>query len=369
MKVVYGHDVFTEQEYGGVTRYFSEIIKRINKSNFELEIVSGLYFNEYLRNLHLEDNYQIHGLAIKKNLIANKYSLRSINEVYQSFLLKGDKNAVYHQTYYSPFSIKKNLNVVITVHDMLHEIFPEMFHGLNITSYAKKKSCNRAEKIIAVSHSTKNDLINIFDIDPNKIDVIYHGSNFSENFNNSEPYQNESPYLLFVGKRQGYKNFDVILKIFARSQLMLKNFQLICFGGGDFTREETQKIEEYKLHNIVHHKSGSDSILAQYYLGARALIYPSLYEGFGIPLLEAMSMHCPVICSNTSSLPEVAADAAEYFDPKDTENIQSILEKILFDDQHLAQLSQQGFLRQQYFNWDRTAEQTLNLYRSLLDEF
>jgi glycosyltransferase involved in cell wall biosynthesis len=367
MKVIYGHDVFTEQEYGGVTRYFSEIIQRINKSDFELEIISGLYFNEYLKYLHFGDDYQINGLAINKNLIANKYSLRSINEVYQSILLKDLKNVVYHQTYYSPFPIRKNLKAVVTVHDMVHEIFPEMFHKFNVTSYSKRTSCNRAEKIIAVSQSTKNDLINIFNIDPSRVEVIYHGSNFSEIFKDIEPRQDESPYLLFVGKRQGYKNFDRILKIFARSQSISTYFKLICFGGGSFTREEIQKIEEYKLNDIVHHQSGPDSILAQYYRSARALIYPSLYEGFGIPLLEAMSMYCPVICSNSSSLPEVAADAAEYFDPKETEDMQAILEKTLFDDLLLSQLSQRGFLRQQQFKWDKTAGQTLNLYKSLLD--
>jgi glycosyltransferase involved in cell wall biosynthesis len=367
MKVIYGHDVFTEQEYGGVTRYFSEIIQRINKSDFELEIISGLYFNEYLKYLHFGDDYQINGLAINKNLIANKYSLRSINEVYQSILLKDLKNVVYHQTYYSPFPIRKNLKAVVTVHDMVHEIFPEMFHKFNVTSYSKRTSCNRAEKIIAISQSTKNDLINIFNIDPSRVEVIYHGSNFSEIFKDIEPRQDESPYLLFVGKRQGYKNFDRILKIFARSQSISTYFKLICFGGGSFTREEIQKIEEYKLNDIVHHQSGPDSILAQYYRSARALIYPSLYEGFGIPLLEAMSMYCPVICSNSSSLPEVAADAAEYFDPKETEDMQAILEKTLFDDLLLSQLSQRGFLRQQQFKWDKTAGQTLNLYKSLLD--
>jgi glycosyltransferase involved in cell wall biosynthesis len=363
MKIYYSHDIFTEQEYGGVSRYFTEIIKRISKIDPEVYVLSGIYFNKYLSGIRGECN--INGSNIRNTFWVNKYVLRCINEAYQSFSLYGKNKIIFHQTYYSPFSISSKLRVVITVHDMVHELFPEMFHSMNPTSYAKKKSCDRADKIIVVSESTKKNLIDLFDINPNKIEVVYHGTTFFECFKNIKPYKHECPYLLFVGARQGCKNFDKILKIFSQSSKIFQNFNLICFGGGKFTKEELQKIFNYKLSNVVYHRTGQDSVLAQYYAGARALIYPSRYEGFGIPLLEAMSMKCPVICSNESSLPEVALDAAIYFNPNDIEDIKDTLEKVLFDDNTLSQISIKGFERQKFFTWEKTAQKTLEVYKSI----
>jgi glycosyltransferase involved in cell wall biosynthesis len=362
MKVFYSHDIFAEQEYGGVSRYFTEIIKKISLES-DVDVVSGLYFNKYLS--HLNAPCKITGKKIDK-INTNKYVVKFINEVFQASHLKLEIGSIFHQTYYSPFPINKNLQVVVTVHDMVHELFPEIFHKTNITSYSKKKSCERADRIIAVSESTKKDLIDLFKVNPDKIEVIYHGSSFCEQFADIEPYKHQSPYILFVGSRKLYKNFNQLLKVFKASAKLAQNFNLVCFGGGQFTKEERAQIYDYKLENIVHQKSGSDLILAQFYAGARALVYPSLYEGFGIPVLEAMSMNCPVICSNQSSLPEVALDAAIYFNPNDTENIQYVLEEFLLNDSFLKKISIEGLERHKIFTWEKTARKTLDLYKSIL---
>jgi glycosyltransferase involved in cell wall biosynthesis len=363
MKIYYSHDIFTEQEYGGVSRYFVEIIEKLSHLDVDIEVISGIYFNRYLSQPN--DVYKIRGTQISPNLFINKIALRCLNEAYQTFVLSDKNRSILHQTYYSPFSVQKHLQVVVTVYDMVHELFPKMFHRFNYTSYAKKKSCQRADRIIAISESTKKDLINIFDIPSEKIEVTYLGSNFFDKFSRINPYKHQAPYILFVGTRGLYKNFNKILEIFGRSSILSSSFNLICFGGGQFTKEEQNWISCYGLKNIVHYKSGSDSTLAQYYAGARALVYPSLYEGFGIPLLEAMGMNCPVICSKQSSLPEVASDAAIYFDPYNIDHIQFTLENVLFDDDALKDISGKGINRCKQFTWEKTAQKTLEVYKSI----
>ena len=366
MKIIYGHDGFTEQVYGGVTRYYIEILTRICSLGNEISVLAGLYFNQYLKDISHDKRYDVNGLYVPKNLIFNKYSLRCANELYQSVALASERDAIYHQTHYSIFPSTKKINTVLTVYDMAHEIHPEMFHKLNLAPYAKKNSCKIANKIIAISQSTKKDLINILNVDPDKIEVIYLASDFAQRFIDIEFAKEDFPYILFVGNRQDYKNFSRLLDAFFHSGFLKGNFHLICFGGGEFTKEEEEKISSYKLDSIIHHRSGNDRILAKYYRGAIAMVYPSLYEGFGIPLLEAMSMHCPVICSNTSSLPEVGGDAAQYFNPKEVDSIQNTLECTLSDKGRLSELSEKGLSRLQAFSWDNTADKTLELYKRLI---
>ena len=368
MKIIYGHDGFTEQVYGGVTRYYIEILTRIFSLGNEISVIAGLYFNQYLKDISHDKRYDVNGLYVPKNLILNKYSLRCANELYQSLALASQRDAIYHQTHYSIFPSTKKINTVLTVYDMAHEIHPEMFHKLNLAPYAKKNSCKIANKIIAISQSTKKDLINILNVDPDKIEVIYLASDFAQKFIEIEFAKEDFPYILFVGNRQDYKNFSRLLDAFFHSGFLKGNFHLICFGGGEFTKEEEEKISGYKLNSIIHHRSGNDRILAGYYRAAIAMVYPSLYEGFGIPLLEAMSMSCPVICSNSSSLPEVGGSAVKYFNPSEVDDIQDTIEKTLSDSTCLTDLSEKGLERQQEFDWNYTAKQTLRVYKTLIHE-
>jgi glycosyltransferase involved in cell wall biosynthesis len=125
-------------------------------------------------------------------------------------------------------------------------------------------------------------------------------------------------------------------------------------------------LKDLRLDHRVYQISGSDSLLASQYKHARAFVFPSLYEGFGIPLLEAMGAGCPVLCSNRGPFPEVVGDAGIYFDPEDVDHMQSVVEKALFDDTLLGEMVKRGYQRSSMFSWDRTASQTLALYRSLL---
>jgi glycosyltransferase involved in cell wall biosynthesis len=247
---------------------------------------------------------------------------------------------------------------------MTHELYPESFADNGVTSIRKKRCCDRADKIIAISNTTKNDLIRLFGIDPEKIHVIYLANPLENIMPDCRRNTLSSNYILYVGDRHGYKNFNALVQAYARSKKTNRSFHLVCFGGGVLSPNERKYFSALGIDKNVCQISGNDHLLALYYQNARAFVCPSLYEGFGLPLLEAMSYGCPVICSRKGSIPEVAGNAGIYFDPGSVDDMQSVLEKMLFDDSILKESAVRGIERNKQFSWDQCAHETLKVYQS-----
>jgi glycosyltransferase involved in cell wall biosynthesis len=177
----------------------------------------------------------------------------------------------------------------------------------------------------------------------------------------------QRPYLMYVGFRFAYKNFGRFLKAFAASPRLRREFDVLCFGGGALTQEELEAARSLGLRDgQLRYCAGDDDALAQAYTEAYAFVYPSMYEGFGIPPLEAMARGCAVICSRSSSIPEVVGEAAELFDPSDCDSITLALESVCLDATRRAELRIAGLQRQAMFSWRRCAEQTAGIYESLV---
>jgi len=175
------------------------------------------------------------------------------------------------------------------------------------------------------------------------------------------------PFFLFVGSRRGYKNFKRLVMAYHASINLLKNLDFVCFGGGSFNSEELSFFKELKIpFDCIRQVSGDDALLSQYYKNAFFFVYPSLYEGFGIPPLEAMSYGCPVACSNTSSIPEVVGDAAIMFDPYSIESMQYSLEKLFLDSNIRDSLITRGFERIKKYSWKKCAGETIEIYRKVI---
>ena len=216
---------------------------------------------------------------------------------------------------------------VLTIYDLIHERYPNSFINSVGTTRPKKIAANRADHVICISESTRRDLVEYCGVPEERTSVIYLGvdPNFGQVINTTERL-NPRPFLLYVGARGGYKNFNGLVKAFAKSERLRQEFDLLCFGGGAISSSELELAMALGLRpNQLIQIGGSDNILVSLYKQASALVYPSLYEGFGIPPLEAMTVGCPVICSNSSSLPEVVGDAAETFNPLDMEAILAAL--------------------------------------------
>jgi glycosyltransferase involved in cell wall biosynthesis len=252
---------------------------------------------------------------------------------------------------------------------MIHELFPDFMGANSKTARDKKIAVKNADHIICISESTKRDAIELLNICESKVSVVHLGvDTFRESATNShvDPTPNYHPYILYVGERGGYKNFSCLLKVVAQTAKLKRDFQIIAFGGGAFSRHEHKEIHALGLTDRhVINISCNDSLLQMYYKNASAFVYPSLYEGFGLPPLEAMSAGCPVISSNTSSMPEIISDAAEFFNPEDIECFAQALEAVVYSEERRADLVVRGYKRVQALSWNKCAQQTLNVYEKL----
>jgi glycosyltransferase involved in cell wall biosynthesis len=255
---------------------------------------------------------------------------------------------------------------------MIHELFPEYFSIIDFTIAHKKQLLENADLIIAISENTKKDIVKFTNVDPDRIRVIYHGNPF-ERMTEFSPVNTitypkifEKPYVLFVGTRSIYKNF--IFFITSVSVLLHKYDELhvCCAGGGPFTPREKQIFSKLNILHKVHYFQTNDYITKNLYLHAQLFIFPSLYEGFGLPVLEAFSCGCPAVLSNTSSLPEIGGDAAIYIEPDNAESIVQGIERVLFNQDVKEDLRRKGYNRLTLFSWEKTAFKTKKVYDNLL---
>jgi glycosyltransferase involved in cell wall biosynthesis len=365
MKIVFDHQCFLFSNYGGVSRYFCNLIEELIKKKENVSIVAPLHQNEQLQSLTKKcvKGYKIKGFLLKPIKIS-----RVLNDLLSSLVISKINADIIHETYFLPKTIISPCKArIITIHDMIHEKFPQHFPPKDPSTANKLKAIERADHVICVSKNTKEDLCNIFNVSSKKISVVYHGS---ENFirpNSKIPFHNKRPFLLHVGGRGLYKNFIQTLKAVAISPQLRKTFDIIAFGSGEFSKDELKTIRELKFQEgSVKQISGNDEILNVLYDKATALVYPSLYEGFGLPILEAMQHGCPVICSNSSSMPEVGGDAAQYFSPSSAEDLSEAIKKVVFSEARKIELVFNGKKRINLFSWKKCANETLNIYKKFL---
>lgn len=355
--------MFSMQKYGGITKYFCELMKNLPPEHqFNLSVL--LSDNQHLKedfkvfrklNIPLPDRESRLKLIIKKRLY-------DVNKIYTNYTIKVDSYDLFHPTYYDTYFLNKiKKPYVITVHDLIEFKFKEFFATSSLIPQMEQV-IKKANRIISISENTKKDLIEIFKINPEKIDVIYHGFN-------KPLYQTKKNtfgrYILFVGRRGVYKNFEIFVK--AVSVLLNKQneLKLICVGD-PFKKEEINLLRSLKISERAITLGVNEKELNNLYSNALVFVYPTLYEGFGMPILEAFANNCPVCLSNTSSLPEIAGDAGVYFDPTDQESILNAVERIIFDNDFAKKLVNSGRKRLLNFSWKKTAEETITSYKKVI---
>jgi len=356
--VVYDYQVFSMQQYGGVSRYFCELAERIHgMSGWHARVVAPLHVNHHLR-ISGVPTWGRHVGPPRRGAERWRGVFNRATSAAWQFIARP---RIVHWTYYLRQPRVPGIKYVVTVYDMIHELFPESFSADDQSSRLKRECVEAADHVICISHSTACDLMRLFNVAESKITVTHLG--FSRAFSQAHRLAatpstpGSRPYLLYVGHRHGYKNFSGLLAAYRASPRLRQGFDLVCFGGEPL--DDSREPDVKRL-------TGSDDDLARAYAGAHAFVYPSLYEGFGIPPLEAMSCGCPVACSNTSSIPEVVGHAAELFDPHNLDSMRRALEHICFDEARRAELVTAGHLRAGQFSWDRCAAETAQSYRRLL---
>lgn len=366
MRIAFDHQIFGWQEYGGISRYAYELASKLSTSfDQDVAVICPIYVNKYLANA--PQRLKIEGVQVP--------AFRNSGRVYRAFnsflvrpTIKRFEPDIVHETYYAVRGVApKSAKVVLTVHDMIHEHFPEFFSSASPTRREKALAVARADHVICVSEQTRRDLIDILGVSPEKTSVIYHGLSLTAHPQVlMEEGGRARPFILYVGSRTGHKNFIGLLNAYADSPFLRDEFDMVCFGGGEFSAMEREVIKKLGIADRrVRQLSGNDELLGHYYRSARVFAYPSLYEGFGIPPLEAMSFDCPVVCSNVSSIPEVVGDAAEKFDPKCQQSIRTALENVAGNDELRKFLVEKGKERVSFFSWERCARETLAVYHCL----
>ncbi|MDR2522325.1 MAG: glycosyltransferase family 4 protein [Synergistaceae bacterium] len=370
MNVFYDHTIF-QQVYGGISRYFRELIVRLSdEEGVGVHLFMGLFANRYgLENL--KNRCKGYWGRPMLPLPRTGRAIRLLNGVMWRFFQAkfapaGGKGAVYHPTYYD-FSGLPKAKVVFTVHDFTHERFPRLFPKGDKTPALKRRAfLSRADALICVSESTKNDLLNFYGPDIKcPVKAIHHGCNDLSALPAPPLSLPDYPYFLFVGPRHEYKNFERLLTALASSADLKNNFGVACFGGTRFSTAEKQCFAEFGLAGKIAYYEGGDGALSVLYKNALALVFPSFYEGFGFPILEAMSCGCPVVASGASSIPEVTGESALLFEPSSAEDLAEQLRKVAFKDDVRTRLIELGKRRCTLFSWNRCLKETLEFYRSL----
>lgn len=369
MRVGFDAQIFLAQKYGGISRYFCELVNAISDiGGITARIIVPLYINAYIRKLSRKNVLGFCYLAISNNRYI-KIGIRLLGLLLGDFFLRLYRPQIIHETYYLPVGLgPKKAKRVLTIYDMIHEKFPDQFTFSDKTSQYKYIAAKRADHIICISESTRRDAIELLKLDPEKLSVVYLGfSPLTHDIQKEFNINIDKPFLLYVGHRGGYKNFAQVLKAYSESEILKSQYCVVCFGAGPLDKSEEALISSLDIDKSqVLWFGGDDSLLSSFYQHAKVFIYPSLYEGFGIPPLEAMSHGCPVICSNSSSIPEVVADAGEYFDPYDAHSLKIAIEKVVSSDDLMNSLRKKGYDRIKDFSWDRCAQETNRIYENLL---
>lgn len=275
-----------------------------------------------------------------------------------------------------PYALSKNTASIQTVHDLCFERFPQFFSAksrLWFKLLQPKKLISRADKIIAVSKSTKEDLVNIYQIPKEKIEVVYEGidEEFSSRMNElswiniKNKYKLPQGYFLFLSTIEPRKNLKNLLLAFEEYKKRNNNQTKLVLVGQEQS-EIFSKLHIPDSTDIIQTGFISEDEKPYFYKHAKALIYPSFFEGFGLPLLEAMKCGTPIITSNSSSMPEIAGGSAIYIDPNDKHTIVTAMEKIE-DTTQSRKLADNSRIQIKKFNWDECAKSTLELIKETIE--
>ena len=386
MRVLYDDHGFM-QRHGGVSRYFTELMKHLPDGVeycLPFEASNNVYLQQSPFNMpplcrSVDDFVEKWGRGHFFPLLSRLYwkcarwlpgfksgecenRLRVV-----AALRKGDFD-VFHMT--GPHWVCDDWQIVagkkpivVTVHDLVPDI---LWRNRRVIA-CRRRVLAAASHIIAISENTKKDIVSLYGVPEEKITVIYHGYTQFKSAGAGGELSVSKPYLLYVGERDGYKNFSWLVRTLARFLKVRDGLQLFCTGS-PFGQGERRLLDRLGIADRVRQGFVQDGQMSALFANAVAFIYPSLYEGFGMPILDAFAAGCPALLSNVASLPEVGGDAALYFDPRgDGADLVRHLE-LMLDESDGARasrsvLAEKAKLRLNGFGWDACARKTADVYR------
>ena len=359
----------------GLGRYIQEIVDNIVK----LDQVS-----EYVVFLRRENfsSFKSDNLKVKKILADIKwYGLAE--QILLPFLISRQRLNLMHFPHFN-VPIFCPVKFVVTIHDLILIKFPtQRATTLAPVIYKIKNffykivialAIKRARQVLAVSEYTKQEIVRQFKIKPEKVMVTYEGvaDLARDKINDHQPedilkkYHITEPYLLYVGNAYPHKNLGGLIKVFSLINGQQRNLQLVLVGKEDYFYRRLKPPVANFNGAIIFPGYVPDGDLKILYARARAYIFPSLYEGFGLPALEAMAYGLPVVSSNKTSLPEILGSAAVYFNPENKAEMKAKIELIISDENLRREMINRGYLQIKKYSWSECARQTLEVYNKIL---
>ena len=384
MKVLFDNLGFEDQSFGGVTRYFTEVIRHfpndvrvilpaVETSNVYLQdepfFIPAAHwsFQKFFPRTHFRGKHL--SFKVVSRLISpfiEGCEIKNRNRFHE--LLDAGDFDILHLTAahmygrdWLPIMGKKP--IVVTVHDLI----PDKVQRLERFRQERKRIIPLVARFIAVSEHTKNDLVAEYGVRSDLIDVVYHGPSGLTKKNDATPSERGN-YLLYVGGRRGYKNFNALVKMVAPWLRERTSMRLVCTGT-PFQNQEKKLLSDLGILGQCEAQFFPTSALPRLYANAFAFVFPSLYEGFGIPILDAFEAGCPTVLSQTSCFPEIGDNAALYFDPDAPESLIRQLVRLEIDPNLRATLRERALERVKSFSWARAAQETALSYQKAIDSF
>ena len=375
MKVLYD-DLGFREPHGGVSRYFTELMKHLGKcATWEIAAsetyneflkappfsipASGHSFRDFLPGVNFKGKSVVYGMLAR---LGARKSMELQNErMFCAALGNGDFDVLHltgpHGCGTAWRKYRGKAKVVVTIHDLIPDMMWGGVRGARVRSQ-RKFDLAHCDAIISVSENTKRDLVRMYGVDEGKVTVVYHG------FDSAAPSaaagaNTGGEYVLYVGKRGGYKNSDFFLREMAPLLHENKELRVVMTGRG-LSPDETRLCGECGIAGRVDARFFPDEELPSLYANARCFVYPSKYEGFGLPILESFAAGCPTVLANASCFPEVGGDAALYFDPDDGEAMRCAVREAMGAKRD--ELIRKGRQRVGEFTWEKCAERTLAVY-------
>ena len=387
MRVLYDHQAFVWSKYAGIPRYFSQLIQSYDNDD-DIEVIVPDFYTiseDYrclgYRKKHIMDN--VWDFGIRDGVIQTSLNLFNKNPTKLLCTPSAERASIkkilnedfdlFHPTHFNSYFQKYigEKPYVLTIHDLSVEIYPE-YVPLSIDLRKNTEIVAKsASGFIADSENTKRCFGEYYDVDPELITTIHLAPTFDKKWvdeilKSAQPIINKKPYFLFVNMRHGRKNCYTLVNAI-RKILVERDMELICVGGGPFTRDEKIFLRDSGVFDRVIQCTVSNEELYKLYKSAVAFLYPSVDEGFGLPILEAFSCGCPVVLSNASCFPEIAGDAGLYFNPKSIGSIREAVYRILDDEKLRESMRERGYKQLERFSWKKCAEETKKVYEKVME--
>ena len=366
LRVLFDDEIFSTQFEGGVSRYFTQLIEGLPAAGATPTLPFRVTCNR-----HLAESAAFPGWRLPR-FAGSRRMLRWFNRRRSLAALDRGRYEIWHATWYDGSGLPHaralpDKRIVTTVYDMTPEIMPDAIPaGIGDPHAGKRAMVEAADLVVAISAATKADLLRFTATPADRIRVIHLGVGDGMLWRPSEARPAGLPdrFLLFVGKRRGYKNFAGVAPALSAVLRQTPDLHLVCVGGGPLSPAERAPF--VGAADRVLQIQADDRTLAWCYAHAAAFLFPSRYEGFGLPILEAFLNRCPAVLAERSCFPEIGGTAALYFDPDRPDGLVDQLGRLIADPAARQRLGEAGALRARDFTWARTARAHAALYRELI---